>query len=346
MNANGVPAVSSMLQGMDQSEFGQFVAALWKRQGWQTQVKRDDGKLFVGVQRPEAGEEGLLWAIPAAEGEVGGQQVQQFVSLCREQEIEESAIVSAGPMSDHAEKVAAGTGVELLGGEGVEEFLKRRGLTDLAAQYGGEDDASGESDSDGDSPLDQLGAVGERAAAFADRVGSKGVAVAVVLAVALVSVGVLGGPPVPFLGGGDDVSAASTAPENASAAMHVAWNAEVTDIIDPNESDGLAYYPPEGEQFVVVAMNIDNTGDAQVPLKQTAFRFEADGTTYATESLADHDGFLDFPIGPGENVVVWTVFTVPEDVSGTLVYDQNATDADVAVEFERDSSFPVEVTET
>ena len=347
-----------MFQGMDQSAFGQFVAALWERQGWQTQVERDDGQIFVGVQRPETGEAGLLWPIPASEGEVGGQQVQQFDSLCRERGIEESAIVAAGPMSDHAEKVAAGTGVELLDGDGVEEFVKRRGLTDLVAQYGGgsgDDAGSGDarsggesgdgSDSGGDSPLDRFGAVGERAAALAGRVGAKGVVVAVVLAVALVATGVLGGPSIPFLGGGADVSAASAAPENATASLHVAWNAKVTDTIDPNESDDLAYRAPEGEQFVVVRMSIDNDGDAQVPLKQAAFRLEANGTTYANESLADHDGFLDFPIGPGENYAVWTVFTVPEGASGTLVYDQNATDAAVAVEFERDSELPVEVTE-
>lgn len=343
-----------MLQGMDQSAFGQFVAAIWERQGWQTQIERDDGKVFVGVQRPETGEEGLLWAIPASEGEVGGQQVQQFVSLCRERGIEESAIVAAGPVSDHAEKVASGTGVELRDGEGVESFVKRRGLTDLVAKYGGDDASSdgsdaGESgdgsDSGGDSPLDRFGAVGERAAALAGRVGTKGVAVAVVFAVALVATGVLGGPSIPFLGGGDDISAASTAPENASASLHVAWNAKVTDTIDPNESDDRAYYPPEGQQFVVVRMSIDNTGDAQVPLKQAAFRLEANGTTYANESLAEHDGFLDFPMGPGENYAVWTVFAVPEGASGTLVYDQNATDATVAVEFERDSDLRAEVTE-
>ena len=341
-----------MLQGMDQAAFGQFVAGLWERQGWQTQLKRDDGKVFVGVHRPETGEEGLLWAIPAAEGEVGGQQVQQFDSLCRDQGIEESAIVSAGPMSDHAEKVAAGTGVELLDGDGVEDFLKRRGLTDLAAEHGGESGESGASDgddsrngsgSDGDSPLDRLGAVGEHAGALADRVGTKGVVVAAVLVVALMATGVLGVPSIPFLGG--DVSAASSTPENATASLHVTWNAKVTDTIDPNESDDLAYRAPEGQQFVVVRMSINNTGDAKVPLKQTAFRLEANGTTYANESLADHDGFFDFPIGPGENYAVWTVFTVPDGSSGTLVYDQNATDVAVAVEFERDSELPAEVTE-
>ena len=70
------------------------------------------------------------------------------------------------------------------------------------------------------------------------------------------------------------------------------------------------------------------------------------GEVYADlEPLADHEGFLDFPIGPGQRYVAWTVFTVPEGTTGTLIYDQSATNATVAVEFERSSTLPAEVTE-
>ncbi|USZ67573.1 restriction endonuclease [Halorussus salilacus] len=339
-----------MLQAMDHSEFGKFVAALWKRQGWQTRVKRDDGRTFVAVQRPETGEEGLLWAIPASEGEVGGKQVQQFVKLCQQYDVEESAIVSAGTTSDHAEKVAAGTGVELLDGDGVEAFLKQRGLTDLPAEFGGASgaegtDASGESDDSSDSPLDRLEPVAQRVGALAGSVGSKGVAVAVVVVVALVAVGFLGGPSIPFLGGGgDDITAESASPGDANASLSVAWNAEVTDSIDPNESDDVAYPAPEGQEFVVVQMNILNTGNDSVPLSRGAFQLRANGTTSRSESFADHEGFVDLPLSAGGNRTAWTAFAVPEGSTGTLVYDQNATDATVAVEFERDTAISTNVT--
>ena len=353
-----------MLQGMDQSEFGQFVAALWERQGWQTQVQRDDGRVFVAVQRPQTDEEGLIWAIPD-EGEVGGKQVQQFSSVRDEYGVEEVAIVTAGALSDHAEKVAEGIGVELLDGEGIEEVLKRKELTDLASQFGGSDasgagdggrgDGDGQGDGGSDnSPLDQLRAMGARASALisgvvgdaAVPVPTSGTLVIVVVFVALLGAGVLFGPSLPFLGGdGGPISAASASPDNSTTSLHVAWNATVVNEIDPNESDEQAYYPPEGKQFVVVRMSINNTGDRSVELKQAAFELRTDNRTYGYQVLADHDGFLDFPISPGQHYVGWTVFTVPEGTTGTLVYDQNATVSTVAVEFEYDSSLPVDVTQ-
>jgi len=340
-----------MLQEMDQSEFGQFVAALWDQQGWQTQVKTDDGRTFVAVQRPATGDEGLLWAVPAAEGQVGGKQVQQFVTLCEEYGVDEAAIVSAGPASDHAEKAADGTQIRLLDGEGVMTFLKRREMTDLLEAHaggGGGSDAGG--GSDGESPVERVQALAEggvgRAADLAGAVGSRGIAVAVVVAVALAAAGALGGPSIPFVGGGGgDIAAESVSPEGANASLHVAWNAEMTDAIDPNESDELAYRAPDGTQFVVVRMSINNTGETRAPLTQAAFRFRTNGTTYDNRTFADHDGFVDFPMGPGENRVVWTAFAVPAESSGgTLVYDQNATDATVAVEFERDAAISTNVT--
>jgi hypothetical protein len=340
---------------MDQSEFGQFVAALWERQGWQTQTKRDEGRTFVAVQRPETGEEGLIWAIPG-ESEVGGQQVQQSRSLCEEYGVEEVAIVTAGTMSDHAEKVAEETGVELLDGDGVAAVLQRKELTGLASQYGGgsgggdggRSGGNGESGGgsgtggEGESPLDGVQEIAGGVAALV----SGRLAVGIVLVVALVAAGVLLGPSVPFVGGdGGPIGAESVSPENDTISLHVAWNAKVTDTIDPNESDEQAYYAPDGKQFVVVRMSINNTGEEQTNLTQSAFKLRTENRTYAYQVLADHDGFLDFPITPGQHYVGWTAFTVPEETTGTLVYDQNATLATAAVEFERDSNLAVNVTQ-
>ncbi|WP_162224579.1 restriction endonuclease [Halorussus amylolyticus] len=334
---------------MDQSEFGQFVAALWEQQGWQTTVKRDGEKTFVAVQKPQAGEEGLLWAVPASKGEVGGKQVQQFASLCQQYEVDEAAIVSAGQMSDHAEKVAAGTKIQLLDGEKVQRFLQRRDLTDLVEKYGDGDtagDGAAGGDESGDSPLDRFAPLRKRVGSLVGSLGTKGLAIAAVLVVAVVAVGFLGGPSIPFLGGGGDgISAESASPDDANATLSVAWNAELKDAIDPNETDNLAYPAPEGQQFVVVRMSINNTGEDRAPLKQAAFKYRANGTTYENETFRDHDGFVDFPMGPGENRVVWTAFAVPEGETGTLFYDQNETAGTTAVEFERDTAISTNVTE-
>jgi hypothetical protein len=351
---------------MDQSAFGQFVAALWEEQGWQTQVKRDDGRVFVAVQRPATGEEGLLWAM--AEGEIGGQEVQQFAKLCRKYEVEESAIVTVGSVSEHARKASQGTGVDVLDGDQIAEVLRRKELTHLAEEYGdasGGTDPDAESD-DGDSlldglddlPVDELKAVAERASALlgertdalpggaADDLPVSGRAVvAVVAVVALLAAGVLVGPSIPFLGGGGGpVSAESTAPAGSNATLDVAWNAKVLDEIDPDPSDTKAYRPPQGDQFVVVRMSLNNTGQEKIPVNQSSFEFRTADRTYGHQPLADHSTFVGFTMSPGTNYVGWTVFAVPEGTSGTLVYDQNATAAPVTVNFQRDESLAVNVT--
>lgn len=347
-----------MLQGMDQSEFGQFVAALWEQQGWQAQVKQDDGRTFVAVQRPQTGEEGLLWAVPG-NSEIGGQEVQQFRSLCDEYGVEEGGVVTAGTLSDHARKVAEGTGLELLDGEAIETLLERKGMTDLLEQYGGGGSSAGDSSGgsasdagDGDSPLDKLEALGGRATDLVsdatddvDIPVSRTAAIAIVVVVALISTGVLVGPSLPFIGGGNNaISAASASPDGSATTLRVKWNAKVVDEIDVNRSDELAYYSPEGQQFVVVRLSVNNTGSRKVAVKQAAFDLRTDEQTYDQQTLADHDGFLDFPISPGQHYVGWTVFSVPEGTTGTLVYDQNETGVPVSVTFERDQSLSVNVT--
>ncbi|UPV75060.1 DUF4352 domain-containing protein [Halorussus limi] len=338
-----------MLQGMDQSEFGQFVAALWERQGWQTQVKNDDGRTFVAVQRPNGGEEGLLWAIP--DGEIGGQQVQQFATLCQQYEVSESAIVTAGTISDHAEKVSQGSGVELLDGEGVARILKQKEWTDLAEEYGdGGSSADAASDDGGDSPLDQLRAVGDRAGSkLSGAFGGASVpvkpAILVVVVVALLAVGVLSGVSIPFLGGGGPVSAESVSPANSTTTLSVTWNARVTDTIDPDEGDGKVYPAPQGKQFVLVSMQFENTGQGTVNLTKKSFKFRTNGETYSHQPLAEHDGLMGLEMSPGNYYTGWMVFTVPEGSSGTLIYDQNATEGTVAVEFTRDSKLAVNVSQ-
>lgn len=346
-----------MLQGMDQSEFGQFVAALWERQGWQTQVKRDDGRVFVAVQRPQTGEEGLLWAY-VADSEVGGQQVQQFAKLCKQYEVDESAIVTAGSVSDHAKKVSQGSGVELLDGDGVAQIIKQKGWTDLVEQYadgeaGGSDRGAGNG-SDGESPLDTARAVGQRVSSLIlGVVGDADVSVpakptlVVVVLVALVGAGVLVGPSIPFLGGGGGapIEAESVAPANNTTTLSISWNARVVDEIDPNESDGKSYRAPRGEQFVLVQMNFNNTGQGKVNLTKQSFKFRTDERTYSHQPLNDHEGFIGLEMSPGTRYAGWMVFAVPEGATGTLIYDQNVSDTPVTVEFERNSDIAVNVTE-
>ncbi|MFC7082467.1 DUF4352 domain-containing protein [Halorussus caseinilyticus] len=286
------------------------------------------------------------------DGEVGGQQVQQFASLCQQYEVAEAAIVTAGTFSDDAEKVSQGSGVELLDAEGIAQILKRKEWIDLAEEYGGGDVPSG---GDGDSPLDSLKAVSERASSLVSgALGDTDVSVptkpalGVVVVVALLAVGVLVGPSIPFLGGGGGgapISAESVAPANSTTNVTVSWNAKVVDTIDPNESDGRAYHAPRGEQFVLVRMSVNNTGEKSAKVRQAGFKLRTENRTYSHQPLNEHDGFVDFAISPGTNYVGWTVFSVPKGTTGTLVYERNASDKPIAVSFDHDPNLAVNVTQ-
>ncbi|WP_158056148.1 restriction endonuclease [Halorussus halophilus] len=354
-----------MLQSMDKTAFGQFVAALWDQQGWQTQLKQDDGKCFVAVQRPQTGEEGLLWAVPASAGEVGGQQVQQFASLCQNYGVEESAIVAAGSFSQHAEKVAQGSNVDMLDGDTVQTLVEKQGLTDLlkkhAGESGGTDSGSsgdGDTSGDGDSPLAKVRATAQGVAGKVGGLagGDSGVSlpvsgtagIAVVLVVALLAAGVLFGPSLPFLGGGGDapIATAATPTDENATTLYAGWNAERVDSIDPNESDDRAYYPPKGEQFVVVQFNFTNEGESDVPLNASSFKLRTENRTYGHQPLAGQRLFAGFTLGPGERYLDNAlVFSIPKGADATLVYDSNVTGTPVNVEFERDTSLPTNVSE-
>lgn len=352
-----------MLQGMDKMAFGRFVAALWDRQGWQTQCKENDGKCFVAVQRPQTGEEGLLWAVPASAGELGGKQVQQFASLCGEYGVEESAIVAAGSLSQHAEKVARGTNVDLLDGANVEALVEKQGLTDLLEEHAGSGDGSqsvaGDAESGGDSPLANVRTTAKGVAGRIGGLGGDGsgpslpvsgtAGIAAVVVVALLAAGVLFGPTLPFLGGASDApiaTAAASADENAST-LRAGWNAERVASIDPNASDGRAYYPPPGEEFVVVQFNFTNTGNRSVPLNASSFKLRTENRTYGHQPLAGHRSFLSFDLGPGQNYPRnRLVFSIPKGVDATLVYDANVTGVRVNVEFERETDLSTNITES
>ena len=172
---------------------------------------------------------------------------------------------------------------------------------------------------------------------------------AALLAVTLLVAFVLGatvGPAVglagvaPLAGGGDagpEVSAVSTA-GGANATAEVRWNARATDSLSVN---GTTYDAPEGQTFLLVAMNVTNDGGEPVQLDESALAADVAGTRYGHQPL---DGVTGFPsaglFAPGDSRQVWTAFAVPEDAgSATVILDGEAK-----VRFVRDDGVPPEAT--
>ncbi|WP_396610375.1 restriction endonuclease [Haloferax sp. S1W] len=167
------------------------------------------------------------------------------------------------------------------------------------------------------------------------------VVVAVLLLVlALGSVAALG-PAVNGSGssGGPDgvaLSALSTA-SSSSADMTARWNAQTTSSITVGNN---TYTAPDGEQFVVVALNVTNQRTSPGSLPQSAVVFESDSVRYSHQPLQNVSSFSGGLFAPNESKTVWTIYTVPEDTTtGTLVVQPTAEDT---VAFVYDDSLPAE----
>ncbi|WP_336022224.1 restriction endonuclease [Halobellus salinisoli] len=230
-------------------------------------------------------------------------------------------------------------------------------LASLRAKLGRGDDASGDSDggAGSDDPTDggdtTSGDDGSRLPSSVLPVSAlrglsnrsiPAVVLPVILAVAFVF-GATMGPAVglgaPFGVGSDsglDVSAMSTAGENAT--VDVRWNARTTGSIQVN---GTTYDAPEGETFLLVRMNVTNGAESPTQFDQPSLSVEVAGERYGHQPL---DGVTGFPSAglfePGETREVWTVFSVPADgESATLL-----TTSEASVRFARDSALTPEAT--
>ena len=326
-----------MIREMDESDFAAFVADIWEQQGWNTQVTEKSGKAFVALQRD--GAEGLIWATTGTGDDVSGKALQQFVQIAKEYGLDEGAVVTGGQFSDDAEQIADQAGIDLVDGEKLRTIVEARELHDLVEKHG--DGSGGGSGGDGDDdgaglldrlPVDDLPDVPAKA------VG--GVVVAILAVVAAVVVG----PTILGTGGNVqeesfNVTATSSVSGNETKALDVTWNAKTTAELEPEKN--VVYRAREGQQFVVVQLNVTNTGEENIGLRQEGFRLRANGTVHGHQPLTNASGFEVGVLKPGKAMSTWTVFSVDEGVTNATLVAEEGVYGDVAVRFQRDADLEV-----
>lgn len=134
------------------------------------------------------------------------------------------------------------------------------------------------------------------------------------------------------------VSALSTAGANATAEAR--WNARTTETLTVN---GTTYDAPANETFVLVRMNVTNTGDSPMSLDESSLALDVAGDRYGYQPLNGTTGFAEGGLfAPDDTRAVWVAFSVPADAaSGTLVVVAD----EPTVRFVRDRSIAPEATE-
>lgn len=327
--------------------FVKFLSDLWTQRNWQTNVQpRGEGRYLIQGRRAD-GTNGMLLALPTGDSTIEKDHVRGFVAHAKKRSIDVIVVATQGEFTDEVRGFATNHDVTLLDLDSLGETVEEEGLEELVKEYtDGEVYEKAEvefglpfdlpepvANAIASLPLDSLR---ERLVAlpFPDGVptveelksGSppsvRVVVVAVLLLVlALGSVAVLG-PMVDGLGGpagqsGVAVSALSDAPPDSADAVAM-WNSRTTDSIAVGNS---SYTAPEGQQFVIVAFEVTPSGTSPVALSQSALALESDGVRYGYQPLSAANGFTKGGLfAPNETRVVWTVFSVPENVStGTVV---------------------------
>lgn len=366
------------VQDLDQSTFPDFVADLWERKGWTTEIRSVEGESYVAAVKPESGERGLIWAKSGSTGaRVDSEGVVTFTKFCRENGVDDAAILTLGAFTEDGEAAAEKFGIDLLDGENLAAVVERHDLTGLVAEHAVEGSGSDGMNDGLLAPLTDVLATVEGAlpAAVFDSPSAlvtpirkqiddrdievpRQVGVATVVVVALVVAGVIVGPSFGGLGslnplagdGGEtpepmEVSAGPVQPDQAATTLYIEYNATSRTTIDVDPGDDLIHVAPNGTRFVVVGLSVTNTGEQAVELPPAAFTLSANGSTYNYQPLEGATGYWETNLAAGDSYEGWTVFVVPEDApSGTLGIDQGAVRGGVAAQFAPNPGMTVNVT--
>lgn len=350
-----------MIEEMDADQLAAFVAAVWREQGWQTNVTTREELHYVAVRRDQpVAEHGLILVVADPDGTVGTERLLAFHEFCTDTEAGEPALVTTGSVAPGAKRPAEQRDIGLLDGDDLRDIVRDHDLTDLAVRHGGaepepeptnlvetlrarcRDLRSTAANAASDVPVPwSEGQLSERAVVAA--------AVVVALLVAGVVVGPSAAPAaLSALPGFDDdpepepVTARSLTPPESEGVLLVSWDAARRAEIDPDPDDDAAYYPPENRTFLVVELRVVNAGDVAVPVGESGFLVDDNGTVRGHQPLVGTTGFADRTLAPGETHTGWIVFSIDRGSTPALVADANAFGPrNVTVQFSRDPELDV-----
>lgn len=133
--------LKARLQSMDDYAFEKFVADLWKKRGFSTQVSQeavDAGIDVVATKQTPYPQKELIQAKRYSEGnKVGGPEIQQYASLKRQGEnVDSVVVVTTSSFSRHAKERADDLNVKLVDGDQLVRLAIQLNATDLLSEYG------------------------------------------------------------------------------------------------------------------------------------------------------------------------------------------------------------------
>jgi hypothetical protein len=128
------------LQHIDEYEFEEFIADLWEKRDWSTQVttaSRDRGIDIIATRESPFPQKQLIQAkCYSKDNKVGSPEIQRYASLHRQEEnVDSVVIVTTGDFTQQAREVANDLNVKVIDGKSLAELILDSGLENLVEKY-------------------------------------------------------------------------------------------------------------------------------------------------------------------------------------------------------------------
>ncbi|AOW80691.1 hypothetical protein HTSR_1517 [Halodesulfurarchaeum formicicum] len=331
-----------MVEELSGHEFAQFLATIWERRDWQTEVTERGEQFLVAGDQPD-GTRGLILVFPGQEP-VDAEAVRALVTLQEQKSLDVPVAATQGTFTDAAHQVARDNGLHLVDPSVVEETASAEGFEDLLAEYTSRGLSS--------RLLGLLPAVGRPSLPTVDlptpslgggrRLLGLGALFLIVLLAGGLLTGALGGVPGLDLGlggGGFSMTAVSfTQAENAS--VGVQWDARTQQaVVGPN---GTRFEPGNDTTFLIVQFNATNPTEATQVLRERDFAVATGEKRYGPQYLQGAVGQPPVVLDAGETARGYVVFAVPAGTESATLLSRPGAEA-TPITFERDRSIEFQV---
>ncbi|WP_144426059.1 restriction endonuclease [Halanaeroarchaeum sulfurireducens] len=331
---------------MADREFVDFVAEIWQRRDWATEITEDDPGEYLITGDRDNGARGLMLVVPAKDVTVAGNPVQDLVDICEAKNVDIGVVVTRGEFSAEARQIGDANDIYLVDSELLEETLIEEGLVDVAEKYGSGESASILSRLPLPTALPAIlrrpSALPIPTRALSILLVVVGVAAVAIIGMQSIGLGIgIGTPgPIPddvpgFDDGKTDVTVTAASLTDDGDGVRVDWNAfSKSAIVTGNET---RYEAPPGTTFVVVQMNVTNEHIEPIVLREGRFGFSANDTVHGPRPVESNADQLPVRIDPTASETLWFVFTIDADeTSGTLL--GLPSENGPPIRFERDPS--------
>jgi len=163
-----------MIADLPPTKFARLLDGIWKRRGWQTNVKARDNGSFLVMGRRENGTLGLLYVLPGAEREVDASTFSQFRGLAQKKGAQVAVVATQGSFVEQVRSGADEAGVHLLAPNDVRDAVREGGFEDLLSELVGREVELGETGSGPGGAGDDSGAADGQPPGRADAAGAGG----------------------------------------------------------------------------------------------------------------------------------------------------------------------------